>query len=125
MFLELDPPAIEIVPENDPWNVLEIVRQNDPWSVLDIVPEIDLGIDFGIDLGIDHWIDLGIDLGNALENASMRSGDRTSIHKPRRADFFFGRGSTTWSFSTVKIAHAQSVLLSNDISEVTPLPLRI
>ena len=27
--------------------------------------------------------------------------------------------------STVKIAHAQMVLLSNDISEVTPLPLRI
>jgi len=42
--LELDPPAIEIVPENDPWNVLKIVRQNDSWSV-HIVPEIDLGID--------------------------------------------------------------------------------
>jgi len=55
--LELDPPAIEIVPENDAWNVLEIVRKNDPWSVLDIV-EIDLGIDLGNDLGID--------LGNAL-----------------------------------------------------------
>ena len=58
--MELDPPAIEIVPENDPWNVLEIVRQNDP------------------------GIDLGIDLGNALENASMHSQDRTSIHKSRR-----------------------------------------
>ena len=45
--MELDPPAIEIVPENDPWNVLEIVQQNDTWSVLDIIPEIDLGIDLG------------------------------------------------------------------------------
>ena len=80
--MELDPP---IVPENDPWNVLEIVRQNDPWSVvLEIDLGIDFGIDFGIDLGIDHWIDLMIDLGNALENASMRSRDRTSIHKSRR-----------------------------------------
>ena len=33
--------------------------------------------------------------------------------------FFF------WSLSTVKIAHAQTVLLSKDISEITPLPLRI
>ena len=74
--MELDPPAMEIVPENDPWNVLETVWQNDPWSVLDIVPEIDLRIDFGIDLGID--------LRNALENASMRSRDRTLIHKSRR-----------------------------------------
>ena len=57
--MELDPPAIEIVPENDPWNVLEI----------------DLGIDLGIVLGID----LGIVLGNVLQNASMRSRNRTSI----------------------------------------------
>ena len=62
--MELDPPAIEIVPENNPWNVLELVRQNDPWSILDIVTEIDLG--------------------NALENASMHSRDRTSIRKSRR-----------------------------------------
>ena len=67
MFLELDPPAIEIVPENNPWNVLEIVQQNDTWSVLNIIPEIDLGID------------LGINLRNALQNVSMRSRDRTSI----------------------------------------------
>ena len=46
---------IEIIPENDPSNVLEIVWQNDPWS------------------------DLGIDLGNALHNASMHSRDCTSI----------------------------------------------
>jgi len=54
--LELDPPTIEIVPENNPWNVLEIVWQNDPWS------------------------DLGIDLGNTLQNASMHSQEYVLVH---------------------------------------------
>jgi len=29
MFLELDPPMIEIVPKSDPWNVLKIIQENE------------------------------------------------------------------------------------------------
>ena len=63
MFLELDRPAIGIVPESDPWNVLKIVQENE--------------------LGIDIRIDLGINLGNALQDASIHSRDHTSNHESR------------------------------------------
>jgi len=63
MFLELDPPAIGIVPDSDP---SKSFRRTSLGSLSEIELELDLGIDLGINLGIDLRINLWIDLGNLL-----------------------------------------------------------